>query len=156
MVQGDVNHDQHMDLAVANYGTNSIGIHFGHGNGTFKDAIHYRLGSSRPWSMTVGDINRDNQSDLIVANHGVANIMILLGSHDGSFRVSTTYSLGYDSTPMSVHVDDFNLDRVLDIALVDFSSLSELVILLSDGSGGYVIQRYSTGPGVTSHIAGHR
>ncbi|CAF3875676.1 unnamed protein product, partial [Adineta steineri] len=44
----DFNKDNHLDIVVANYGSHSIEILFGDGNGYFKDPIEISLGSSRP------------------------------------------------------------------------------------------------------------
>ncbi|CAF4366284.1 unnamed protein product, partial [Adineta steineri] len=44
---GDFNHDQHIDIAVANYGANNIGIFLAKGNGTFMTQITFSTGSSR-------------------------------------------------------------------------------------------------------------
>jgi hypothetical protein len=32
---GDLNNDSQLDIVVANYGTNNVGVLFGYGNGTF-------------------------------------------------------------------------------------------------------------------------
>ncbi len=39
VVVGDFNNDDRLDLAVANFGTNNVGIFLGFGNGTFANQI---------------------------------------------------------------------------------------------------------------------
>ncbi|CAF1672301.1 unnamed protein product, partial [Adineta ricciae] len=58
VVVSDFNHDTWLDLAVANYGTNDIGILFGRSNGTFERQILYRLTlGSAPYSIALQDFN---------------------------------------------------------------------------------------------------
>ncbi len=74
----DFNNDNHVDIFVANYGTNSNGVYLGYGNGTFTLPTILPLGSSRPMSVAVGDFNQDNRSDIVVACSGTNNEQILL------------------------------------------------------------------------------
>jgi hypothetical protein len=146
VVIGDFNKDNQLDIAVAQFGTNSIGVFLGDGNGSFASPISITLGSSRPLSMVTGDFNNDNQLDIVVANYGTSNIAILLGYNDGSFRIKSVYEMGYDSIPTSLAVADFNSDNQLDIAVVNYGT-STLAILLADGNGTFVMHQYSTGNG---------
>ena len=67
---GDFNNDSRLDIVVANYGTNNIGIFLGYGNGTFSNQITYSTGSnSYPQSVAVGDFNNDSRLDIAVANY---------------------------------------------------------------------------------------
>ena len=82
-----------MDIAVANYGSNSIGIFFGYNNYSFTNQITHHTGSdSFPRSIAVGNFNKDNYLDIVVANYGIDNIGILFGGNDGSFSNQTTIS----------------------------------------------------------------
>ena len=64
---GDVNGDGKPDLVVANYGTNTVSVLLGNGNGTFQAQTTFAT-DSRPRSVTVADVNGDGKPDLVVAN----------------------------------------------------------------------------------------
>ncbi len=64
---GDFNGDGRPDLAVANFGSNSVSVLLGNGNGTFQAAQNFTTGSN-PASVAVGDFNGDGRLDLAVAN----------------------------------------------------------------------------------------
>ena len=79
VVIGDFNHDNCLDIGVANYGINNIGIFLGNGNGTFKDQTVFSLNNSHPMFITSADFNGDNRTDIGVVNYGTNSIGILLG-----------------------------------------------------------------------------
>ncbi|CAF2767020.1 unnamed protein product [Rotaria sp. Silwood2] len=140
----DFNNDTILDIAVANYGTHSIGVFLGLSNGNFTNQITFSLGSSRPLSLVIGDFNNDHQSDIAVANAGTSDIAILLGLNNGSFYIETIIDMGFDSVPCSLVAVDFNNDNQIDIAVVD-NSINTLNILLGNGLGTFVNHKYSTG-----------
>jgi len=45
---GDFNNDHHLDLAVSNFGSHSIGLFLRYGNGTFSNQTMLSTNSSRP------------------------------------------------------------------------------------------------------------
>jgi hypothetical protein len=135
----DFNDDNYLDIIVANYGTNNIGIYLGNGNGTFADQKIFLLGSSRPLFITIGDFNKDNRIDIVVANYGTDSISILLGYGNGSFQDQITYSTGYDSIPSSLAIGDFNKDNHLDIAVANYGT-NNIGIFLGYGNGTFTSQ----------------
>ena len=146
IVVSDFNDDNYLDIAVANYGTNNIGIFLGNGNGTFADQKIFSLGSSRPLFITIGDFNKDNRMDIVVANYGTNSIGILLGYGNGSFQDQITYSTGYDSIPYSLAVGDFNKDNHLDIAVANYGT-NNIGIFFGYGNGTFTSQKtYTTTP----------
>ena len=56
----DFNNDSRLDIAVANFGTNSIGIFHGFGNGSFAKQMDISTGSSRPIAIIAADFNNDS------------------------------------------------------------------------------------------------
>ncbi len=75
----DFDNDTRLDIAVANYGSNSVGVLFGDGNGSFTNpSIYYTGFDSHPFAVVVGDVNNDNQTDIIASNNGYGNIDIVL------------------------------------------------------------------------------
>jgi hypothetical protein len=73
----DFNMDGNLDVAVANQGSNTVGILNGKGDGTFKAQVTYAVGSM-PQYLGVGDINADGRPDIVVANDGASNISVLI------------------------------------------------------------------------------
>jgi hypothetical protein len=112
------NDDTLVDIVVANYGTNSVGVFLAHGNGTFASPILTSLGSSHPLSIAVEDFNKDNHLDIAVANYGTLTVAILLGFNNGSFRINAIYDMGYDSIPYSLVIADFNYMTIISILVL--------------------------------------
>jgi hypothetical protein len=125
---GDFDNDSHEDIAVANSGTNNIGIFRGKGDRTFFVQKTYSTGNhSRPNAIAVADFNNDNQLDIAVANYDANNIGILFGYGNGTFAVVTTYSTGGSSNPFSIAIDDLNKDNLMDIVVATFGTNKVLV-----------------------------
>ncbi|CAF4079070.1 unnamed protein product, partial [Rotaria sp. Silwood2] len=133
---GDFNKDNHQDLVVAFYGTNSIGIFFGYGNGTFTDQVTYSTGFiSLPCWVAVTDFNNDTVLDIAVANYGTHSIGVFLGLSGGNFTNQITFSLG-SSRPLSLVIGDFNNDHQSDIAVAN-AGTSDIAILLGLNNGSF-------------------
>jgi hypothetical protein len=126
---GDVNGDGTLDLAVANYGSNTVSVLLGTGDGSFQAARNFAAGSG-PGSVAVGDVNGDGTLDLAVAGSG--GVRVLLGNGDGTFQ-TTNVSYAAGSRPSSVAVGDFNGDGSLDLAVANYSS-NDVSILLNDNT----------------------
>ncbi|CAF1023077.1 unnamed protein product [Adineta steineri] len=141
---GNFNNDTFLDIVVAHYGANSIGVLLGYGNGSFGDQVITSLGSSRPLSLSIGDFNKDNKLDVVTVNYGTPTITLLLGINNGSLQIEIIYPMGYDSNPSSLALGDFNNDDKLDIAIVNYGT-SILAILIANEMGTFSIQEYSTG-----------
>jgi hypothetical protein len=140
----DFKNDTLLDIPVANYGTNNIGVFLGYGNEIFANQLIFLLGSSDPVSLDVGDFNNDKKLDTVVVNNGTFNLTILLGFGNGSFQIKRNYSMGYDSMPCSIAVADFNNDSRLDTVLVNYGT-NDLAVLLATENGTFLIDKYSTG-----------
>ncbi|CAM2707178.1 unnamed protein product [Rotaria socialis] len=144
LVLTDFNNDTYLDVAVANYGTNNIGIFLGNKTGGYAQQKNYALNASRPVFIVAGDFNHDNLVDIIVASNGTYCIDIFLGNGDGTLRYYRAYSTGYDSSPVAMAVGDFNQDNSLDIAVAN-SGTDNVGIFLGIGDGTFTKQyTYST------------
>ncbi len=141
--------DQRMDIAVANFGTHTIGVFLGIGNGTFRPQITVSTGSSRPRWIGVGDFNNDAQLDIAVVNYGTNDIGVFLQDANGSFATQTTFSTGYDSVPYSLVVADLNSDNKLDIVVANYGT-NNVGVFLGHGNGTFAIQVIFT-TGINSH-----
>ena len=61
---GDLNGDGKPDIAVANYGSGTISVLFGNGDGTFQTPVTYTVGSN-PRGVAIADLDGKNGNDLV-------------------------------------------------------------------------------------------
>ena len=142
VVTADFSNDGRLDLAVANYDSNSITILLGKPDGTFASGVDYAVGQG-PRPLAAGDLNGDGNTDLIVANSIDSTVSVLLGNGDGTFQNFTTLSAGND--PTAVILADLNHDGKLDIAITNAMS-NTVSIWLGNGDGMFQPrQDYPTG-----------
>ncbi|CAF1458587.1 unnamed protein product, partial [Rotaria sp. Silwood1] len=118
----DLNNDNRLDLAVANFGTNNVQIFHGFGNGSFASQIELSTGSSRPIAIIAVDFNNDSILDIATANHETHSVSIFYGYGHGNFSPPITYTTGYDSLPSSLAAGDFNNDNHLDLAIANYGT----------------------------------
>jgi hypothetical protein len=130
---GDMDGDNHVDLAVANFDSGNVSVLLGNGNGTFQDAVNYGADGG-PYSVAVGDLNGDDDLDLVVANGSSNNVSILLGDGDGTFQAAVNYAAGDE--PRSVAIGDLNGDTDPDLAVANLSS-DDVSVLIGNGNGTF-------------------
>ena len=136
----DVNGDSKPDLVVANWGSSSVAVLLGNGDGTFQAAVVYPSGGT-PQSIAVADVNRDGKPDLVVGNSDTNSIGILLGNGDGTFQPALIYSSGGPTE--SVIVADVNGDGKPDVVVANFyqqggtSGEGSVAVMLGNGDGTF-------------------
>ena len=130
---GDFNGDKILDLAVANYATNTVSVMLGVGDGTFPTHADYPVGSE-PTSVVIGDLNGDGKLDMVVSNFHTNTVSVLLGNGDGTFKPAVSYTTG--NGPTSVALADFNGDRKLDLVVVNETD-NDVSVLLGNGDGTF-------------------
>jgi hypothetical protein len=142
----DINDDNKPDIVFANYGTDTVGVLFNVGDGTFDSLTTYSTGSeSQPTFVSVVDVNQDDKPDIVVANSNKNNVGILLNSGDGTFLPQTTYSTGNKSNPRCVSVVDLNGDNKPEIIVANHD-LNNIGIFVNIGNGIFLLEKiYSTG-----------
>jgi hypothetical protein len=146
LVAVDLNHDDKLDLAVANSGDNTVSILAGNGDGTFLVRPSVTVGQ-RPSALAWGDFNHDTKPDLVVVNQNDPSISILQGNGDGSFQVTHTYFTGPGSVPTGVAVGAFTASGKPDLA-VSNSGSNALGIFLGFGNGSFTsMASYPAGTG---------
>ncbi|CAF1143785.1 unnamed protein product [Adineta steineri] len=133
----DINNDGSLDILVANYGTDSIGIFLGYNNGKFNTMITYSLEvGSKPFFINVGHFDNDNISDIVVSNSETDNIAILSHYNNGTFTTITNYSTGTRSRPYTIAIGDLNNDNQLDLAITN-SGTNNILLLYGCGNGTF-------------------
>jgi hypothetical protein len=128
---GDFNGDSKLDLAVANFGANTVSILLNNGNGTFQSHVDYPAGSG-PTSIATGDFDGDGILDLAILNSKANTISILLGNGNGTFTAGTPVGISANAFVVA----DFNGDGKLDLA-VTTQTQGEIFILLGNGDGTF-------------------
>ena len=141
----DFNGDGNPDLAVANFGDNSVGILLGTGDGTFTALSPASVGNY-PDFLAVSDFNGDGIPDLAVVNSGDKTVSILLGNGNGSFAqaVSSPIPLTY---AYFITVGDFNGDGISDLAVVN--GYGTVAVFVGKGDGTFTQVASPVFPGQT-------
>ncbi|CAF1192554.1 unnamed protein product [Adineta ricciae] len=141
----DLNNDHYLDIVIANYGTDNIGIFLGYGDGNFTTQITYSTGPrSNPYSIAIHDVNNDKYLDIVVGNSGTNNVGVFLGYGNGSFALQTSYSIYPSFSPHMIIVGDFDGDTQLDIAVSNY--IDRIAVLKGYGNGSFSIPTiHSTG-----------
>ncbi|CAF3680989.1 unnamed protein product [Rotaria sp. Silwood1] len=147
VVIGDLNNDTNLDIILANYGTNNIGVLFGYGNGSFENQMMLSTGmNSHPISIAVGDFNGDRVVDIAVANLGTKHVDMMLGNGQENFAIQTSYEIGFDRPPLVMASGDFNNDARSEIA-VAYDGRDHVDIFVPYNSGSFETEtRFSVGP----------
>jgi len=142
IVAGDFNSDGIKDLAVGNYGSNSVTVLLGQGsggvgNGSFGPPVDYPAGN-KPYELVAADFNGDGITDLAVCDNGEPSIKILIGQGsaghgNGTFVLTTSLTLSDLST--SIAAFDFNGDGITDLVATE-NYHNTVAIFQGLGSGG--------------------
>jgi hypothetical protein len=133
---GDLNGDGILDLAVANFGANTVSVLLGTGNSTspFQTHLDYATGSE-PISVAIGYFNGShNPPSVVTANNFANTVSVLPGSSTGALGPHVDYATG--SEPTFVTVGDVNGDGNPDLAVADESGGS-VSVLLGRGNGTF-------------------
>jgi hypothetical protein len=158
----DVNGDGNPDVVVSNESNpGTVGVLLGNGDGTFRPAITYDSGGSRPFWVAVADVNGDGKLDLLVANSefagGDGDVGVLLGNGDGTFQPVVNYlSGGYVS--LGLAVGDANGDGRPDLLVANMCGSSGGYncggpINLIKGSVGVLLNNVGAPPTTTSLVS---
>ncbi len=75
IVAADFNGDGRLDLAVTNYGDNTVSVLLGKGDGTFEPQVTYAVGSN-PGAIVAGDFTGDGRTDLVVSDEDGTQILL--------------------------------------------------------------------------------
>ena len=119
---GDLNGDGIPDLAVTNYGDNTVSILYGQAGGGFVAGTTPLATCANPYGVAIGDTRHSGQNDIAVTCFHAGQMEVFLNNSmmpfqpppaEASFQSPEIYTT--DSYPTSLVMGDFNRDGKLDI-----------------------------------------
>lgn len=135
---GDFNHDSHLDVAVVNFGSDSVSILFGNGRGILGPLPisagvprDYPVGKA-PFALLTADFDGDGVLDFATANRDTSDVSVYLGRQSGHFVRGGNFHL--DGGPRALAAVDFNGDGRIDLA-VGLGETNEVALLLGIAGG---------------------
>jgi hypothetical protein len=119
---GDFDKNGKIDVAVANFGSNSVSVLLNGGAAAFASAVPYGVGV-KPFAVAAVDMNKDGILDLVTANYNTASngdgdVSVLIGNGDGTFKAVKGYPTGLTGSN-SLVVTDLNKDGNPDVAVAN-------------------------------------
>ena len=131
LAAGDFNRDGRLDLAAANFASNSVSLLLNRGGGLlYNDQDKDLLTGSVPVGIACADVNEDGIPDLVVASYGSDFVSVFLGKGDGSFNPRRDFATA--GHPLGIAVSDFNGDGHLD-AIASSGSASAITLFTNNG-----------------------
>ena len=141
LAAGDLNHDQHLDLAITNLPNGTVSVALGRGDGTFQILGSYAV-TNYPQSLVLTDFDQDGNLDIINGTgdqRGLGpalssgSIDFLYGKGDGTLRGTQVIDSGAQGTTFVVAAD-FDGDGNQD-AITNDPSQSRLLLMLGSPNG---------------------
>lgn len=130
---GDLDGDGKVDLALANYDSNSVSVLLNNGTGGFSAKTDFAAGLS-PRGLTTADLNGDGKLDLAVANYDSDNVSVLLNNGTGGFSPKIDFATG--TGPRGLTTADLNGDGKLDLVVANRNA-NTISVLFGNGSGAF-------------------
>jgi hypothetical protein len=119
-VLADMNGDGKVDVAVADWKTNSVMVFLGDGTGALDEPSDFPTGFvdsyGRSDSIDVGDFNADGKLDLVATSYYSNSVSMLLGNGDGTFQTARSFAMDGAG---SVNASDINGDGKLDLVVTN-------------------------------------
>lgn len=133
LAAGDLDSDGDVDLAVAEFQSDTISILLNDGTGVLAKSVDIRTDAGAI-NILARDLNADGALDLAVVNSGGNSLTVLIGDGIGGFAASPSLPVG--RIPHAVEAGDFNADGALDLVVVSEDS-REATVLMGNGFGGF-------------------
>lgn len=129
---GDLNDDGIPDLAVTNYGANTVSILYGKKGGTFTPGPTLSTGST-PYGVVIGDFQHDGYPDIAVTCFQ-SNQLDVFVNNKGTFAPAAIYDT--NANPAGLVVGDFNRDGNLDLVVGNTTS-NNVSFFAGNGKGSF-------------------
>jgi hypothetical protein len=151
----DFNGDGHLDLAVANNGTNTVAVMLGNGDGTFQKPYAYH--APLPERVLAVDLNGDGHPDLAVLAYCGSNpktcksgaVEVFMNKGHGTFGKPVYFSVK-GVGPDGIASADLNHDGKTDLVVANnnYQQPSTVSVLLGKGDGTFKpVVNYPVGSG---------
>jgi hypothetical protein len=125
----DFNLDGRLDVVVANYPDDRVGVLLGNGDGTLQPVVLFDSGGIQAWSVTAADVDGDGRPDIAVG-HNSGVVGVLTGNGDGTFGTLHTYPVPGMSAALTAA--DVNGDGNVDLVVTNGNNT---VSVLLNGAG---------------------
>jgi gliding motility-associated-like protein len=129
---GDIDADGKPDLAVTNFGSNTISVFRNTSTlgsittNSLAAKVDFGTGTN-PYGVVIGDIDGDSKPDLAVENRGTGGMVSVLRNTSASGSISaTSFAAKVDfttgATPYSIAIGDIDWDGKPDLAVTNYDS----------------------------------
>jgi len=138
VVVGDIDVDGHKDIITSNFGSGSISLQKGVGNGCFVSAQTFNTGPNSH-GLALADLNQDNVLDLVVTKGAInsSSLSVLLGNGI-DFDPKTDYTTSpTPRSPNHVNVGDLNKDGWPDLIVANENPSGSFSVLYNNGNGTF-------------------
>ena len=132
---GDINGDGYPDLAVTNYGANTVSILMGSATGTFTASATTLATCANPYGVAIGDFAADGYPSIAVSCYSAAELEVFPNNGNGTFGTPAIYAT--DKNPSSLVVGDFNRDGKLDI-VVGNTTANDIYFFAGNGNNTFL------------------
>jgi len=143
-----LNNDGYPDIAVANFGNESISVFLGSSTGQLQTPNTTEMTGTAPTSIGIGDMNEDGNLDIVIGCFATNDLYIWLGDGTGQFTVSSGSPFAGFVGAENLVLGDVNGDTRLDVVMAQDpqSAFSyNFTVALGDGAAGFLsIREYST------------
>lgn len=130
---GDVNGDGYPDLAVANYGANTVSILLGSKTGTFTAGTTLNT-CTNPYGVAIADFQHNGFPDVAVTCYATSQVEVFPNTQNDTFGTPNIYTT--DAHPTSIVTGDFNRDGKLDIVTGN-STANDISFFAGNGNGTF-------------------
>jgi len=138
---GDLDGDGKADLAVTNFGSNSVSVFRNTGiSGTISYADKVDIDTDlNPASVSIGDLDGDGKADLAVANSGNSTISVFRNaSSAGTISYPDKVDINTGLNPASVSIGELDGDGKADLAVSNAGSRN-VSVFRNNSSAGTII-----------------